>query len=334
VTGPRYRGAVALLCHICAALAALTLSPRVQAQTYPTKPVTIVVPFGAGGDADQSARNLSIVAQGVLKQPVVIVNKPGASGAIGSQFVKDAAPDGYTLLLARVGSQVVLPALQRDLSYKWNDFTFIGLLELNPVVCVVHPDSPYKTFADLTRAIRESPGKLNYSSSGTGTILHLAPQLVLQSMGLGTDAAVNVSYKGGSEAVVAVLSREVDFSCGNLTSELGQISSGRLRALVTTTPERVKDIPDVPTAREAGFPHLEAIVGWSALYGPPRLDAYALQRWGEVLQLASSDRGWLEGNARYGGIPRVLPPAATEKFAAESFATYSKLGRDLGIELK
>jgi tripartite-type tricarboxylate transporter receptor subunit TctC len=318
----------------CGGLVALGLSSSIGAQTYPTRPVTIVVPFAAGGDADQSARNLGVVAQSVLKQPIVVLNKPGASGAIGSQFVRDAAPDGYTLLLARVGSQVVLPALQRDLSYKWSDFTFIGLLELNPVVCVVHPDSPYKTFADLTRAIRAAPGKLNYSSSGAGTILHLAPQLVLQTMGLGTDAAVNVSYKGGSEAVVAVLSREVDFSCGNLTSELAQISSGRLRALVTTTPERVKDIPDVPTAREAGFPQLETIVGWSALYGPPKLDPNVLQQWADVLRQAASDRGWLEGNARYGGIPRVLSPAATEKFVAESFATYSKLGRDLGIELK
>jgi tripartite-type tricarboxylate transporter receptor subunit TctC len=323
-----------LICILCAGLFVVGLIPQLHAQTYPSKPVTIIVPFAAGGDADQSARNLSVFAQSMLKQPVVILNKPGASGAIGSQAVKDAAPDGYTLLLARVGSQVVLPALQRDLGYKWNDFTFIGLLELNPVVCVVHADSPYKTFADLTRAIRESPGKLNYSSSGAGTILHLAPQLVLQTMGLVTDAAVNVSYKGGSEAVVAVLSREVDFSCGNLISELGQITGGRLRPLLTTTPERVKDIPDVPIAREAGFPQLEAIVGWSALYGPPKLDPNVLQRWVEVLRQAASDRAWLEGNARYGGIPRVLPPADTEKFAAESFATYSKLGRDLGIELK
>lgn len=319
---------------LCAGALALGVSAAAHAQTYPGRPVTIIVPFAAGGDADQSARNLSIVAQTVLKQSIVVLNKAGASGAIGSQIVKDAAPDGYTLLLARVGSQVVLPALQRDLAYKWNDFTFIGLLELNPVVCVVHPDSPYKTFADLTRAIRESPGKLNYSSSGAGTILHLAPQLVLQTMRLSTDAAVNVSYKGGSEAVVAVLSREVDFSCGNLTSEIGQIAAGRLRALLTTTPERVKDIPNVPTAREAGFPQLEAIVGWSALYGPPKLDPNVLQRWVEVLRQAASDRAWLEGNARYGGIPRLLSPAETERFAADSYATYSKLGRDLGIELK
>lgn len=319
---------------LCASVVAVALSLPLHAQTYPSKPVTIVVPFAAGGDADQSARNLSVVAQRVLKQPIVVFNKPGASGAIGSQAVKDAAPDGYTLLLARVGSQVVLPALQRDLAYKWNDFTFIGLLELNPVVCIVHPDSPYMTFADLTRAIREAPGKLNYSSSGAGTILHLAPQLVLQAMGLAPDAAVNVSYKGGSDAVLAVLTREVDFSCGNLTSELGQIAGGRLRPLVTTTPERVRAIPDVPTAREAGFPQLEAIVGWSALYGPPKLDPSVLQRWVELLRQASSDRAWLEGNARYGGIPRVLAPEDTAKFIAASFATYSKLGRDLGIELK
>jgi tripartite-type tricarboxylate transporter receptor subunit TctC len=319
---------------LCASVVAIALSPPLHAQSYPSKPVTIVVPFAAGGDADQSARNLSIVAQRVLQQPIVVFNKPGASGAIGSQAVRDAAPDGYTLLLARVGSQVVLPALQRDLAYRWNDFTFIGLLELNPVVCIVHPDSPYMTFADLTRAIRATPGRLNYSSSGAGTILHLAPQLMLRTMGLPADAAVNVSYKGGSEAVLAVLTREVDFSCGNLTSELGQIASGRLRPLVTTTRERVKDIPDVPTAREAGFPQLEAMVGWSALYGPPKLDPNALQRWVEVLRQASSDRGWLDSNARYGGIPRVLAPEDTATFVAESFATYAKLGRDLGLELK
>ncbi len=107
-----------------------------------------------------------------------------------------------------------------------------------------------------------------------------------------------------------------------------------MRAPITATPERVKDIPDVPTAREAGFPQMEVIVGWSALYGSPKLDPGALRRWVDVLHQAASDRAWLEGNARYGGIARVLSPVATEKFVAESFATYSKLGRDLGIELQ
>jgi len=263
-----------------------------------------------------------------------VLNKAGASGAVGTQNVKEAPPDGYTLLLARVGSQALLPALKADLPYKWNDFTFLGLLELNPVVCVVHAESPHKTLGDLTSALKAQPGKLNYSSSGPGTVLNLGPQLLFQALNLGTDAAVNVSYKGGSEAAMAVLSREVDFSCGNLTSLLGQINGGKLRALVTTTPERVKDIPDVPTAREAGFPQLETIVGWSALVGPQKMNPEAVERWKAVLAQASQDSAWLAGNARYGGIPRVLPPAETEKFVANQFEVYKKLGQQLGIKLQ
>lgn len=307
-------------------------SSNAFAQNYPNKPITIVVPFNAGGDADQSARNLAAVAQNVLKQPIIVTNKSGASGAIGSQFVKDALPDGYTLLMARVGSQSVLPAMKSDLSYKWNDFTFIGLLELNPVVCVVHPESPYKTFEDLTKAISSQPGKLNYSSSGPGTILNFGPQLILQTLKLKPDAAVNISYKGGSEAVVAVLAKEVDFSCGNLTSALTQINSGKLRALVVTTPDRVKDIPSVPTAKEVGMPQLEAIVGWSALYGPPKLSSEIVAKWVDVLVVADKDANWQAGNARYGGIPRILSPADTEKFAASQYVSYSKLSTQLGIK--
>ncbi len=323
-----------LLPALLSLLALLAAPAPAAAQGYPNRPVTIVVPFAPGGDADQSARNLAVVAQVALRQSVVVVNRAGASGAIGAQAVKEAAPDGYTLLLARVGSNAVLPALKPSLPYRWNDFTFLGLLELNPVVCVVHPESPYRRLDDLVQALRSRPGQLNYSSSGNGTILHLAAQLLFQSTQLGTEAAVHVSYKGGAEAALAVMSREVDFSCGNLTSMLGQIQGGRLRALVTTTPERVKDIPDVPTAREAGVPQLEAIVGWSALYGPPKMAPEAVQRWVAVLQQAAADKGWLEGNARYGGIPRVLSPAETEKFIASSHDAYARLGQQLGLEIK
>ena len=181
-----------------AALASLALAGGpAAAQNYPNKPVTLVVPFSAGGDADQAARNLAVTAQAVLGQPIVVLNKAGANGAIGSIAVKEAAPDGYTLLLARVGSQSLLPALRKDdLKYKWNDFTFIGLLELNPVVCVVHPDSAYKTFGDLTQAIRKNPGKLNYSNSGPATVQNLAPQLLFYKMDMKPDAATGHQLQG------------------------------------------------------------------------------------------------------------------------------------------
>ncbi|MEO5844978.1 MAG: tripartite tricarboxylate transporter substrate binding protein [Caldimonas sp.] len=319
---------------VAALLAAATCAAHAQGRSYPDHPVTLVVPFSAGGDADVAARSLAAVAQQVTGQAHLPVNRAGASGAIGSTAVKNAKPDGYTLLLARVGSQVVLPALQPSVGYKWNDFTLLGLLELNPVVCVTRGDSPIRSMKDLVDALRARPGKLNYSTSGAATILNFGPQLLFDVLKLGKDAAVQIAYKGGSEAALAVLAGDVDFSCGNLTSVIGNIKGGKLRALVTTTPERLRDLADVPTAREAGFPQLEAIVGWSALYGPPGMSAELVDRWVGILQAAARDPQWLAATEKAGSIPRVLSPAETEKFAAEQFAVYERLGRQLQIELK
>ena len=321
---------------LCAlALAAVSFVHRASAQAvpYPSRPVTLIVPFSAGGDADIAARNLAVVAQAVLGQPAVAVNRGGANGAIGSLAAKVAKADGYTLLLARVGSQVVLPALQPDLGYKWNDFTIIGLLEVDPVVCGVRADSPFMNLRDLVEAIRAKPGKLNYSTSGPATVLNLGPQLLFDVLGLGKDAAVQIAYKGGSEAAMAVLSGDADFSCGNLTSMLGNIKGGKMRGLVTTTPERLKDLPELATAAEAGFPQLGLIVGWSALYGPPGLPGPVVERWVQVLRAAAGDARWVAATETSGGIPRVLSPADTEKFVAEQFTTYERLGKKLQIRL-
>jgi tripartite-type tricarboxylate transporter receptor subunit TctC len=317
-----------------ALLSSATFAAHAQGGTYPDHPVTLIVPFSAGGDADVAARSLAVVAQQVTGQAHVPVNRAGASGAIGSLAVRNARPDGYTLLLARVGSQVVLPALQPSVGYKWNEFTLLGLLELNPVVCVTRADSPIRSMKDLVEALRARPGKLNYSTSGAATILNFAPQLLFDVLKLGREAAVQIAYKGGSEAALAVLSGDVDFSCGNLTSVIGNIKGGKLRAIVTTSAERLKDLPDAPTAREAGYPQLEAIVGWSALYGPPGMSTELVERWVGTLQVAARDPQWVAATERAGSIPRVLSPAETEKFAAEQFAVYERLGRQLQIELK
>ncbi|GAP37484.1 tripartite tricarboxylate transporter substrate binding protein [Piscinibacter sakaiensis] len=301
---------------------------------YPTQPVSLIVPFSPGGDADVAARALVLGTQRALGQPLLPINRAGASGAIGSLAVKQARPDGYTLLLARVGSQVVLPALQPTLAYKWNDFTLLGLLELNPVVCVTRAESPLRTLKDLTDALKARPGKLNYSTSGAGTILNFGPQLLFDQLKLGKDAAVQIAYKGGGEAAMAVIAGDVDFSCGNLTSVIGNIKGGRLRALVTTTPERLKDLPEVPTARESGYPQLEAIVGWSALYGPPGMPRALVDRWTALLAGAAADPQWQAATEKAGSIPRVLGPAETEAFIAAQFAVYERLGRQLQIEIK
>ncbi len=315
-------------------LGVTAFSAAAQTRTYPDQPITLIIPFSAGGDADVAARSLSVLAQRVFNQSLVPVNRAGASGGIGSLAVRGAKPDGYTLLLARVGSNAVLPALQPTAGYKWNDFTFLGLLELNPYVCVVRVDSAMNSLKDLVDTLRARPGKLNYSTSGPATILNFGPQLLFDVTKTGRDAAVQIAYKGGGEAALAVLSGDVDFSCGNLTSLIGNIKGGKLRALVTTTPERLKDLPDVPTAREAGYPQLEAIVGWSALYGPPGMGKELVDRWVATLALAAKDPAWLSATEKAGSIPRVLGPAETEKFAAEQYTVYERLGRQLQIELK
>lgn len=304
------------------------------AQAYPSKPVQLIVPFSAGGDADMAARNLAAAAQGALGQPVVVVNKAGANGAIGSAAVKNAPPDGYTLLVGRIGSQVLLPALQpKTTPYTSKDFTYIGLLELNPVVCVVHPDSPYKTIGDLAQALKARPGKLNYSHSGPATVQNLAPQLLLSSLGLKPEAVVNVPYKGGNEVALAVLSKDADFACNNLSSMTGILASGKLRALLTTTPERLAQFPDIPTARELGMPQLEAVIGWSGLFGPPGMSPEAVDKWAAVLKQISQDPKWIAGNANFGGIPHVLPPGETEKYVSQGAAIYADLVAKAGLQV-
>ncbi|MEO8836127.1 MAG: tripartite tricarboxylate transporter substrate binding protein [Caldimonas sp.] len=319
---------------IAAPLALAGLPASAQTTTYPNRPVTVIVPFSAGGDADIAARNLGSVAQGALGQSIVALNRAGANGAIGSAAAKAAKADGYTLLLARVGSQVVLPAMQANLGYRWNDFTILGLLELNPVVCAVRADSPIATLKDLVEALRARPGKLNYSTSGPATVLNLGPQLLFDVTGLGKDAAVQIVYKGGSEAALALLTGNADFSCGNVTSLLGNLKAGKLRGLVSTSPARMKELPDVPTASEAGFPQLSTIVGWSALYGPPGLPTPVIERWVKVLQAVAGDARWIATTEGAGSIPHVLSPSDTEKFVAEQFATYERLGKKLQIKIE
>lgn len=291
----------------------------VAASNYPAVPVEIIVPFSAGGDADQSARNLAASAQASFSKPLVVMNRGGANGVIGSQFVKNAKPDGHTLLLARVGPQILLPALQPSTTpYRWDDFTFIGMLESNPIVCVVHPESDYKEFNDLVQALRSRPGSLAYSHPGVATIPNLTPQLLFGLLGLGPDAAINVAYKGGGEAAMAVLSREVDFSCGNLSSLMGNINAGRLRPILVTTQKRLDRFPSAVTAREAGYPDLESMQGWSALYGPPGMEPAVVQQWAEVLQTLAKNPKWLAGNENFGGMPNVLSPGETREFVQHS----------------
>ena len=256
--------------------------------------------------------------------------RSGASGVIGAMSVKNATPDGYTLLVARIATHAVLPATDSKLPYKWNEFSIISLIELNPYICFVKADSPLRTAADLIGAMRKSPGKLNYSTAGMGTSQDMAAQYFMSLGGLGKDHALGIHYKGGGEVTTAVMGGQVDFACNNAPTVIAQAQGGRVRPLLTT-PARLKELPDAPSAKEAGFPDMEKIVGWTALMGPPGLPKPIIDRWADTMAKLAKDPDWQAGNARIGGIPAIRSPADTEKYVREQYEMYSKLAVALGL---
>jgi tripartite-type tricarboxylate transporter receptor subunit TctC len=314
-------------------MAALALaSAQALAQgAYPSKPITFVIPFAAGGDSDLSGRNVGQHAPKYLNnQPIIPVNRTGASGVIGAMAVRNAPADGYTLLVARIATHAIVPALDSKVPYKWDDWTMLSLIELNPYVCFVKGDSPYRTAAELIDAIRASPGKLNFSTAGVGTSQNMAAQYLMTLAGLTKDHAVGIHYKGGGEVTTAVLGGQVQFACNNAPTVIPQVRAGALRALFVT-PERLPEMPDVPSAREAGFPDMAKIVGWTALMGPPGLPREVVDRWVEAFAKLARDPEWQAGNARIGGIAAIRSPADTERFVREQFELYDRLVTSLGI---
>jgi tripartite-type tricarboxylate transporter receptor subunit TctC len=317
-------------CIRVAALGCVLVSSSAFAQ-YPDKAITLVVPYSAGGATDLAARNLAQYAGEVLNQRFVVLNKPGAAGVMGSQYVRTSAPDGYTLLLARVGSQAVSPALDSNVPYRWNQFTFLSLLEITPTACVAPAGAPYKSLPELVSYIRSNPGKLNYSSSGEGTLPYMTTQLLLSLAGLNKDAAVNVPYKSDADSVVAMLGGIVHFHCASATALIPQVKTGKLRGLAVSMPQRMEEFPGVATAREQGFADLEKVVGWSALYGPEGLPAEVVETWAKAMVKVAAHPGWIEGNRKFGGVPAVRSPAETERFAREQYELYEQLGKSLHL---
>jgi tripartite-type tricarboxylate transporter receptor subunit TctC len=299
---------------------------------YPARPIQLVVPFTPGSDADLAARNLAQHAPRYLGgQSIVVQNQPGASGAIGSQAVRNAAPDGHTLLLARIASHVILPAIERNAPYRWSDFTQLALLEINPYVCAVRNQAPFGSMQALIAEIRRQPGQLNFATVGAGTIQNFGPQYLFSLLGLPKDAAVGIPYKGSGDLTTALVAGQVDFACSNLGALLGQIRGGALRALMTTTAEPLKELPAVPSARALGWPQMENLAAWSALAGPGGLPPEVIERWRNAMVQLARDPGWLAGNEKLGGIPAVRSPADTTAFVRAQSELYERLAERLGL---
>jgi len=251
-------------CALVAVLAVLVACPALG-QTYPSKPIRLIVPFAAGGGNDNIARLVGKRLNESLGQPLVIDNRPGAGGVLGAELAAKSAPDGYTLFLGGVGSHAVNPNLIEKLPYDpIRDFAPVILLAKAPLILVVHPSVPARTLSEFVEYARKNPGKLNFASNGNGSSAQLAA-VMFGSMA--RVDMVHVPYKGLAPALTDLLSGQVQLMFSSVVAILPHIKAGKLRALAVTGEKRMPSLPEVPTVAESGFPGFEAS-SWYGILAP------------------------------------------------------------------
>jgi tripartite-type tricarboxylate transporter receptor subunit TctC len=244
--------------------AALVTVTSAFAQSYPNRPVRMVVPLSAGGFADVPARIIAPRLSEALGQSVFVENKPGAGATIGTDFVAKAKPDGYTLLFTGT-PHVISPALYKNLPYDpLKDFASVMLVAAGPYVLVVNPQLPVKSVQELIALAKTQPGKIDYASSGNGSAQHLVSAMFASMAGIDLS---HVPYKGSGPAMQDLISGQVKVSFAGIPNVMPSLRSGKLRALAVSTPKRSPDLPDVPTVAEAGVPGYDATL-WLALLAP------------------------------------------------------------------
>ncbi|MFF7055652.1 Bug family tripartite tricarboxylate transporter substrate binding protein [Achromobacter spanius] len=273
-----------------ASLGAMTLLPAAvmaQSDAWPSKPVKLVVPFPAGGSTDSVGRLLAAELSKELGQSVIVENKGGANGNIGSDVVAKAEPDGYTLLLSGVGSNAISYAIYQNMPYRNSDFAHIALLATGPNVLVANMEFPGKTFADFIKLARENPGKYTHASSGSGSSGHLAMEMLKQDAKIDL---VHVPYKGGAAAITDMIGGRVSVMFLNQDTLLPQVTSGKLRALAVASAKRNPAYPDTPTVAESGYPGFSA-ESWFGLSAPAKTPPAVIQRLNQatVKALSSPD---------------------------------------------
>jgi tripartite-type tricarboxylate transporter receptor subunit TctC len=242
---------------------------------YPNKPVRLVVSFAAGGISDVLARALAIPLSRQLGQQVIVDNKPGAGTSIAGDYIAKAAPDGYTIWLQDITTHAINVNLYSKLPYdSVKDFTYIAMVASTPLMLVVHPSTPAGNVRELIALLKANPGKYSYGSSGTGTIVHLASEMLKQTAGVD---ALHVPYKGSNPATIAILGGEVTFVFSTMPPAISNAKAGKLRALAVTTAARVAAAPEIPTMVEAGLPKFE-IVLYSGIMGPKGMDGALVRR--------------------------------------------------------
>jgi tripartite-type tricarboxylate transporter receptor subunit TctC len=284
---------------LCAAT--LGLSGAAQAEGYPAKPITLVVPFSAGGPTDVVARLLGASMQRTLGQTVVIENKTGVGGTLAAQYTARAAPDGYTFLIHHNG-MATAPTLYRKLAYNpLTDFEYVSQVVDVPMTLLGRKDLPAKDFAELRAWMKANGDKVNLAHAGVGAVSHLCGVLLRQAIGVDM---TTVPYQGTGPAMNALLGSQVDVLCDQTTSTTPHIKAGTVKLYGVTTPGRLKTLPDAPTLDEQGLKGFQVVV-WHGIYAPKGTPKEAIDKFGAALRVALKDPAVASKLIELGG---VIPP--------------------------
>ena len=311
------------------AVGAIAVPGALQAQSWPSRPIRLVVPFPPGGLIDTMARLIGPRLSLSLGQPVVVDNKPGAGGNLGAAEVARALPDGYTLLMA-APPLTIGPALYSTLPYKPEQIAAVALLGSVPNVLLVKSSSPITSLKQLTAQAKASPGKLNYASNGVGTSLHLCAELYKSTTGV---FVTHIPYRGAAAAMTALLSGEVTMMFDNLPGALAQIQAGNVRALAVTTTTRSKSLPDVATMVESGLTGFD-VSAWFGVAAPTATAANVVSRLEQALDAVIKQADVVATMSRQGVEPGFSGSASMTQFLAadsakwKAVAAYAKISLD------
>jgi tripartite-type tricarboxylate transporter receptor subunit TctC len=320
---------VKTLKRISIAIAALAFAAAAQAQQYPEKPVTIVVPFTPGGSSDITARTVAAKLQESLGQSFVIDNKPGANGSLGATFVKNARPDGYTLFVGSIGVFAINEVLYKNLGYATQkDFDLLSVAVRTPNALVTRANFPANTVAEFVDYLKKNPDKVSFASSGTGSSDHLTAALFWQKTGT---TGIHVPYKGGSAAHLDLIAGNADVSFQNLGSITQHVKAGKMKILAVTGSARDPAAPTVPTLTEAGVPGIE-VYSWQAFVAPKGLPPNVKARLQPALQAAIRHPDVVKRFNEIGFEVVGNSPAEFDRFLTEELARWKQVIEAGGIK--
>lgn len=319
-----------LTCALALALCAVAPASAF-AQAFPSKPVTLVVPFPPGGGTDTGGRVIGEQLSRRWGQPVIVENKGGAAGQIGADFVAKAKPDGYTLLLGNIGTQAINPLLYKKMPYDPDKaFAPISLVAELPLAMMVNPAVPAKTAADFIALAKSRPGQMSYSSSGAGGAPHLAAEMFKDQTG---SFVLHVPYRGGGPAIADLLAGHVQLSFMTVLEASGHIKAGKLRALAVTGDKRVAAFPDVPTLAESVLPGFNAI-SWIGLLAPAGMPQDLQDKIAADVRAVLADETVRARFVALGGVPRATSPPEFAKLIADDRSRYAQIIRSRKITVE